>query len=252
MRTMDLNLDAGESPAALADGQEERLYALVTSVNIACGGHAGDAASMGRAVELALKYKLNIGAHPSYPDREGFGRTRPSHLQPAELTESLCAQLEMFNQVCRRLGARLAHVKPHGALYNDAAADPSTARAVLDAIKRCVPQARVMGLAQSPFLQWCKDAGFEPLAEAFCDRRYEDSYGLQSRKIEGAVIADASQAAAQAVEVASGFVTSVSNRRLPIAAQTLCVHGDSAGAEAIVKAVGRALRAAGVIVQAPR
>lgn len=216
--SIDLNLDAGESPEALADGREASLYGLVTSVNIACGGHAGNAVTMEKAVARALEKNLNIGAHPSYPDLAGFGRT-VLKLGFEPLVSSLCEQMESLIKICRNSGARLSHVKPHGALYNQAAFDRHTADAIIEAVRRTAPRAMIVGLAGSPFLGWCEAAGFESLAEGFPDRRYESDGTLRSREFADALITDPPEVGGQAVNL----VTSPPGGRL----DTLCIHGDS-------------------------
>lgn len=238
---VDLNLDAGELPEAMADGREEALYDLVTSVNVACGGHAGDEGSMEKSVDWALKRGLRIGAHPSYPDREGFGRKVPS-MDPKALIESLVAQILCLQNVCEKRGVRLTHVKPHGALYNVAARDKETARSVIDAILKVNPSLVLVGLAESMLLGWARESGLTAMGEAFVDRRYEEDGSLRSRQYPDALILDPGLAAQQAVKlVREGSVTSVAGRNLHIRFETLCIHGDSPGALAIARAVHSAL-----------
>lgn len=240
---IDLNLDAGEIPAALIDGSEEALYQIVSSVNIACGGHAGDEASMKKSVELAMKYNLNIGAHPSFPDRQNFGRTIMK-MYHDELVESLVSQTESLRRICNDYGVKLSHLKPHGALYNLAAQDFRTAEAIIDAVRilgdKPLP---IMGLAGSPFIDWIKQAGFSALEEAFADRRYEASGMLRSRQYDDAVIKDPDLAAVQALQIVTeGRVTAVTGEVLKIHADTLCVHGDSPNALLTAKAVRNIFR----------
>jgi UPF0271 protein len=245
---IDLNLDAGESPEALHDGSEEALYQWVTSVNIACGGHAGDAETMSQAVELAQKYHLAIGAHPSFPDRENFGR-KILKISRDELIDSLTEQIESLKKVCQRHGVRLTHVKPHGALYNLAANDLQTSQAIITAVQRLDSSLAVVGLAGSQFLNWSQEARVKSFAEAFPDRRYENSGSLRSRQFSDALIENSEQAAEQALQmVCNGTVKAVDGTILPIQAETLCVHGDSPNALATARAVHQALRGAGVIL----
>jgi UPF0271 protein len=235
---MDLNLDAGESAAALADGSEEQLYKLVKTVNIACGGHAGDASTMAQAVKLAHKHGLAIGAHPSFPDRASFGRQR-MNIGHAELVDSLCAQIESLRAV---VAAPLGHIKPHGALYNLAAFDEKTASAIIEAVKRVDAKMTVVGLAGSAFLKWCSDAGLTVKGEAFVDRRYEPDGRLRAREHADALIEDAKLAGEQARAIVfSHSVTAVNGVAIPMRADTLCIHGDTKNALAVAKEVRRVL-----------
>lgn len=239
---IDLNLDAGEIPAALIDGSEEALYQIVSSVNIACGGHAGDESSMKKAVELAMKYNLIIGAHPSFPDRQNFGR-EIMQMPHDQLVDSLVGQTETLRRICSDFGAKLAHLKPHGALYNLAAGNPQTSKAIIDAVRNFDgEQLPIMGLAGSPFIDWIKQAGFPALEEAFADRYYEANGTLRSRKHHDAVINDPELAAKQAHQIVfKGRVTAITGEVVKIHADTLCVHGDSPNALWIAGAVRKIL-----------
>lgn len=226
---IDLNCDMGEAPEAIADGTQESLMPSLTSVNIACGGHAGDEATMRATIEQTRRWRLAIGAHPGYPDRENFGR-RELSLPPGEV------EMAVFEQV--RALARLAsltHVKPHGALYNQAARDPALAQAIARGVSRFSKELVLVGLAGSSALEVYREAGFAVAAEAFADRRYEPDGTLRSRKFEDALIRDPDQAAGQALRIAREG-----------AARTICIHGDTPGAPKIAAAVARALREAGV------
>ena len=228
--TMDLNADVGES-----DG-EELLYALVTSVNVACGGHTGDAGSMARAVRLAAARGVVVGAHPGYPDRAHFGR-RTMRMAPASLVEALAAQVEALSRICRTEGVPLTHVKPHGALYHDASRDEAVAQAIAEAS----PGRVLIGFAGSRALAWWTQRGRRTAAEGFADRAYEADGSLRSREKPGALLLDPAAAASQAVRLArSGTVA------------TLCVHGDTPGAPHILAAVRSGLEAAGIEVAALR
>jgi len=234
---IDLNLDAGESPEALADGSEEKLYQLVTSVNIACGGHAGDENTMAQALKLAQKYQLKIGAHPSFPDRENFGR-KVLQIPQQQLIDSLAEQIENLKSVCRKLGCTLTHVKPHGALYNLAATDFSAAEATIKTVLQVDSSLAVVGLAGSNFRTWCQQAGLKFISEAFVDRRYESDGRLRDRKYSDALIREPALAAQQALQIVNeGSITAVDGTRVPIQTETLCIHGDSPEALAIARAV---------------
>lgn len=238
---IDLNLDAGESEKALQDGSEEALYQLVTSVNIACGGHAGDESTMLRSIELAIKYNLKIGAHPGFPDRDNFGR-KQMHLPQPNLLESLCEQINRLQNLCTQLGSQLTHLKPHGALYNIAAVDEQTALTVIAAAKSTNSNLALVGLAGSPFTKWAKQRGFRTLSEAFVDRRYEPDGLLRKRQFEDALIEDPEAAAAQALQIVNqGSVTAVDGTQISVQADTLCIHGDTRNALAIARAVRMSL-----------
>lgn len=235
---IDLNLDAGEIPEALIDGSEEALYQIVSSVNIACGGHAGDESSMKIAVELAMKYNLNIGAHPSFPDRQNFGREMMK-MSYDKLVDSLVSQTETLSRIGRDFGVKLSHLKPHGSLYNLAAQDFKTAEAIIEAVRSLGGEPLpVMGLAGSPFIDWIKQAGLPALEEAFADRHYEANGMLRSRKHPDAVIQDPDFAAQQALQIVSeGRVIAISGETVKIHADSLCVHGDSPNALLVARAV---------------
>jgi UPF0271 protein len=204
---------------------EEALMPYVTSVNIACGGHAGDEASMRLTVELARRYGLRIGAHPSFPDRENFGRTEMQ--LPLDVVE------RAVHEQCVAMAAiasEIRHVKPHGALYNQAAKDAGLARAIARGVARFSRNVSLVGLAGSVMLDVFRDEGFTAVAEAFADRRYEPDGTLRSRKLAGALIDDPAEAAEQALRIEQKFL-----------AQTICIHSDSPGALAIAIAVHHAL-----------
>jgi UPF0271 protein len=246
---MDLNCDMGELPEAIADGTQESLMASLTSVNIACGGHAGDEHTMRTTVEQALRWKLAIGAHPGYPDRANFGRLELK-LPAKEIADSVYEQVRALAEVAARCGARLAHVKPHGALYNQAVCNRELAGAIAEGVARWGRDVILVGLAGSPMLDVFRGAGLAVAAEAFADRRYEPDGTLRSRKFEDALIRDPKAAAKQALGIAErGVVISVDGTEVAIDAQTICIHGDTPGSPAIAAAVAQMLRKAGVSLQ---
>src|SRR5712664_1861974 len=195
---IDLNCDMGELPEAIADGTQESLMASLTSVNIACGGHAGDERTMKTTIEQAIRWKLAIGAHPGYPDRANFGRLELK-LPPNEIAASVFEQVRALAQIAAGCGARLVHVKPHGALYNQAVRDRALAEAIAKGVARWSRRVVLMGLAGSPMLDVFREAGFPVAAEAFADRRYEPDGTLRSRKHEDALIHDPAEAGRQAL-----------------------------------------------------
>src|ERR1700720_4782829 len=191
----------GEMPQAIADGTQESLMAFLTSVNIACGGHAGDEATMRTTVEQALLRKLAIGAHPGYADPANFGRVEID-LPPEAIAESVFEQVSRLAKIAAQCGARLSHVKAHGALYNQAARDATIAAAVAAGVARWRRDVVLVGLAGSPMLDVFRGAGFAVAAEAFADRRYEADGTLRSRKFEDALIRNPEEAAWQALGIA--------------------------------------------------
>jgi UPF0271 protein len=236
---IDLNLDAGESAEALESGAEASLYDLVSSLNVACGGHAGDESTMARVAKLAAERGLSVGAHPSFPDRKSFGR-RAMNMPHGALVDSLCAQIDALSMAVRKSGLHLSHVKPHGALYNLAATDRTYASAVIEAARRVDRGLPVVGLAGSHFIKWCQLAGQPVCSEGFADRRYETDGTLRSRQFSDALISDPAEAGDQALQlVLSG------------SAETICIHSDSPGALAIAKTVRETLLHAGVKITAP-
>jgi 5-oxoprolinase (ATP-hydrolysing) subunit A len=243
---IDLNCDMGELPEAIADGTQESLMPSFTSVNVACGGHAGDERTMRTTIEQALRWKLAIGAHPGYADRANFGRVELK--LPAEtIASSVFEQVRALSEIAAGCGARLAHVKPHGALYNQAVGDREIAEAIAEGVTRWGRDVVLVGLAGSPMLDVFRKAGFTVAAEAFADRRYEADGTLRSRKFEDALIRDAAEAGRQALRIVErGAVIACDGTEVSVDAQTLCIHGDTPGAVKIAAMVARTLREAGV------
>lgn len=245
MNTIDLNADVGEGFG------DEPLYALVSSVNVACGAHAGDAASMAAAVDAALAAGCAIGAHPGYADRASMGR-RPQMLAPHDLTTLLLDQVRTLEAIAASGGARLTHVKPHGALYNRAAVDAACARAVADAVAVAGSSLALYALAGSALADAGRAAGVPVIEEAFCDRGYRADGTLVPRDEAGALVADPGAAAAQAVALARGDpVATIGGGSIRVRAGTLCLHADTPGAVANARAVRAALDDAGIVVAAP-
>ena len=221
---IDLNCDLGEGCPCDAE-----LMPLITSANIACGGHAGDEHTMERTARLALDGGVRIGAHPGYPDRANFGRVEIP-MTGEEIERTVYRQIVRLHAVVRRVGGRIIHVKPHGALYNVAVRDADVARAIANAAARWNRSAILFGLAGSAMLEVWSGMGMTVAGEAFADRRYEPDGTLRSRKLPDALITDAREAAAQALRFAREGK-----------AQTICVHGDTPGAVGILRACREAL-----------
>ena len=249
--TIDLNCDMGEVPEAIADGTQEALMRSITSVNIACGGHAGDEQTMKTTIEQALRWKVAIGAHPGYPDRANFGRLELK-LPADAIANSTFEQLRALAEIAARCGARVVHVKPHGALYNQAVRNRELAEAIAQGVVRWNRDVVLVGLAGSPMLDVFSEAGFAVAAEAFADRRYEPDGTLRSRKFEDALIRNPEEAAWQALGIAErGIVIASDGSEVLVDAQTLCIHGDTPGAPDIAATVARALREAGITLCTP-
>jgi UPF0271 protein len=245
---IDLNSDVGEFAAAVADGTQEQLMRSLTSVNIACGGHAGDAQTMRATIEQALRSGVAIGAHPGYADRENFGRLelrRPAE----EVADSVYEQVCALARIALECGARVEHVKPHGALYNQAARDPQLARAIARGVARWNRDVVMVGLARSLMLEVFREAGFLVAAEAFADRRYEADGSLRPRRFADALIREPEEAARQVLRIVEQeSVVASDGTEVTIAAQTICIHGDTPGAAEIAARVAAALRGAGVVL----
>ena len=232
-RTIDLNCDIGESYGAWSMGDDAALLDVVSSANVACGFHAGDPSIIDATVRAAADRNVAIGAHPSYPDLAGFGR-RSMNLSPQDVESAVLYQVAALAGIARANGAALHHVKPHGALYNDAARNAHVAEAIARAVARFDKSLLLVGLPDSALIAAGQAAGLRTAGEGFCDRAYEPDGSLRSRLREGAVFTDPDRAAHQAVLLAR-------SERV----KTLCIHGDTPGAPRIALAVCAALRDAG-------
>jgi UPF0271 protein len=248
-RSIDLNADVGESFGPWPMGADDGLIPLVTSVNIACGAHAGDPSTIVRTAELAVRNGAAIGAHPGYPDLAGFGR-RDLEMSADELRASIVVQVGAVIAGARIAGGRVTHVKPHGALYNRSARDERIAELIARAVQALDPGLRLVGLAGSASIAAGRAVGLAVVEEAFADRRYEPDGTLRSRRLDGALLGP-EEAAAQAVGIArDGRVTTTAGSELTLRADTLCIHGDTPDAVGIARAVRAALEAASVTIQA--
>lgn len=238
---VDLNCDLGEGgpcDAELLDG--------VTSANIACGFHAGDPGVMRRTVELALKKNVAIGAHPGLHDPEGFGR-RAVKVDPQEAFDLTLYQIGALQAIATAQGARLGHVKPHGALYNMAARDAALAEALANAVKAADPALVFVGLAGSEMIRAARRLGLRAAEEAFVDRGYQPDGSLVPRGQPGALIESPDDVARRALRmVREGKVAAADGTELSIRADTLCIHGDTPGAPGFVRALRDALGREGV------
>lgn len=244
--SIDINCDMGEGC-----GDDAALMPHISSANIACGYHAGDAATMRATITLAARHGVAIGAHPSYRDRDNFGRT-DVELSPNEIRTLILEQLELFAAACREVGVAMGHVKPHGALYNRSARDVAVAQAIAKAVREFDPDLSLYGLAQSHSTEAARSLGLKAADEAFADRAYEPDGSLVSRKMANALINSPEIAAAQALRIAlGGGVVAVDGSNVPLSAETICVHGDGPNAVAIVRTIWSAFELAGVAIKAP-
>ncbi len=247
---IDLNADMGEGFGAWRLGQDAELLSIVTSANVACGFHAGDASIMRELAALTKERGVALGAHPGFDDKWGFGR-RAISMNARDLEYMVAYQIGALQALAAYSGASLRHVKPHGALYNMAAKDAGYARAIASAVKTVDARLILVGLPACEMQKAAEEAGLAYAREGFCDRLYRDDGSLTPRSQPGAVIADADAAAAQAVRFAcDGEVVTGSGARLKLEVDTLCVHGDEPDAVAVARAVRRALESAGVELRA--
>jgi UPF0271 protein len=250
-RTIDLNADLGEADDPDGVEAEIALLDVVTTAHVACGGHAGDEDSMGVIVRAAGERAVRIGAHPSYPDREGFGR-RPMTIARDELRAAVADQLRALQRVCGPLGADVESVKPHGALYAEAGKGGAVYEALRDAVRdTCLPETTVVLPSGCRATAMALRDGLRVLEEGFCDRGYRGDGGLVARTEAGAVLTDPAAAEAQAISLARGAVVAQDGSVLTLWVDTLCVHGDTPGALAIATTVRRAIVEAGIDVAAP-
>ena len=240
---IDLNCDMGESFGRYTIGNDEAMMPYITSANIACGLHAGDPLVMECTVRLARAHGVGIGAHPGFPDLQGFGR-RVMQLAPEEAEAFVLYQVGALAAFAKAAGAELLHVKPHGALYNLAARDRPLAEAIARAVARFSRQLILVGLANSLLVEAGREAGLSVAREAFADRAYEADGSLRSRRLPGAVLEDPAQATEQVVRIArDGLVVAYTGEEVPVQAETICLHGDTPTAVEIAKTIRRELEA---------
>jgi UPF0271 protein len=246
MKRIDFNCDLGEGC-----GQDGAILPFISSASIACGGHAGDVDTMRAAIDGCLRHGVAVGAHPSFEDREHFGR-RELATSATEAQALIARQVDTFMTACAQLGARAHHVKPHGALYNLAARDAGIADAIAAAVHEIDPSLWLYALAGSQLALAGEARSLRVAHEVFAERRYEADGTLTPRGTVGAVIADVAASLAQVHEMLDhGIVTARTGERIAIRADTLCLHGDRADAPAFAQALHDALRDAGVRIAAP-
>lgn len=232
MKSIDLNCDLGEG--LLTD---EQIIPLISSANIACGYHAGDEDTMKRTIELCLEHNVNIGAHPSWPDKENFGRTE-MHKTTTEIIDLVIAQLQLIDKTAKQLGAKFTHVKPHGALYNQSAKDLVIAESIANSVHVFNPQLILFGLSGSLSIEAAKQKGLQTANEVFADRTYTDEGSLTPRSQQNAMIESIDVAVEQALRmIQQQKVVTTSGKIIPVVADTICLHGDGKHAVEFCKAI---------------
>lgn len=247
---IDLNSDLGESFGQWTMGDDAAILPLISSANVACGFHAGSPAGIYTTLRAAQRLGVAVGAHVSYPDLVGFGR-RNMDVVSDELMADVIYQIGALQGLATAAGTRVSYVKPHGALYNTIAHDKRQAMAVLAAIQSADASLPLVALAGSPLIAWAREAGICTVAEAFADRAYHQDGSLVSRRETGAVIHDPEVVAQRVVQmIVEGGVTSVEGEFVTIAAQSVCVHGDSPDAVEMTRCIRQRLEAEGISVRA--
>lgn len=249
MLSIDLNCDMGEGYP-----NDEQIFPFITSVNIACGYHAGDKETMQRTVELALQHNVAIGAHPGYPDKENFGRIDILHkkLTLGELTRIIVKQIVLLQEICQSFQTTLHHVKPHGALYNRAAWDNETAQAICSAIQQADASLPLYGLSGSVMEKAAANHNVRFVSEVFADRTYQPDGSLTPRSAPNALITDTDAALQQVLSIIrTGQVYTVAGKAIPIKAETICIHGDGANAVSFAKTIHNSLSDNGITLKSP-
>ncbi len=248
--SVDLNCDMGESFGAWTMGRDAELMDYVSSVNIACGFHAGDASVMRRTIETAIAKNVAVGAHPSFPDLQGFGR-REMKMSVEEVFDIVLYQIAALKGMCEAFGGKLHHVKPHGALYNQAARDKNLAEAIAKAVKAIDENLVFYGLANSFLISEAERIGLKTASEVFADRTYQVDGTLTPRNLQNALIESVKKSCEQILEIITAqTVTAVTGEKVTLRADTVCIHGDGAHALEFAREVKRSLEENGVLIQA--
>lgn len=235
--SIDLNCDMGE-----AEGLDEQIMPFISSANIACGYHAGDENTIWRTIELAQKYQVAIGAHPSFFDRKNFGR-HEMILPPHEIYDLVTQQLIILDEIADSFDVKLHHVKPHGALYNMSAKNESIAGVIAKAVRDFDEHLILFGLSGSFSIQEARKTGLKTVQEVFADRSYQDDGSLTPRSGANALIEDVNKAVNQVLQmIKQGTVTTASGKTIPIVAETICIHGDGIHAPEFAKAIHENLK----------
>ncbi len=239
----------GESFGAWRMGRDAELMDFVSSINIACGFHAGDASVIRKTVETAINKKVAIGAHPSFPDLQGFGR-REMKMSPQEIFDTVLYQIAAVKGICEAFGATLRHVKPHGALYNQAAKDEKLARSICEAAKAIDANLILFGLSNSFLIAEAEKLNLKTASEVFADRTYLADGSLTPRNEPNALIADTEKAVSQVVGMISEqCVTAANGEKVSLKAETVCIHGDGENALRFAEAIHHKLIENGILIQ---
>lgn len=246
---VDINCDLGETGAV--SRSDEAVMPFITSANIACGFHAGDPVTIEKTIRSAMKYNVAVGAHPGYPDREGFGR-RMMAMTSDELHSLILYQAAAVKGMAEAAGTRMRHVKPHGALYNMAAADFELSMIIARAVKELDSSLVLVGLSGSQLIRAARETGIACASEVFADRAYNDDGTLVSREMPGSVLHDAEIMIQRVIRmITQKSVETLSGKTITIEADTVCIHGDNESAPEFVKRLAAALRAEGIEMRAP-
>lgn len=249
-KSIDINCDLGESFGNYKVGNDDAVFPFLSSCNIACGFHGGDPLHIKNTIAKAIEHKVQIGAHPSYPDKLGFGRNK-MHIQGDQLRAIIEYQVATLKSMTESQGAILKYVKPHGALYNSISKDLEEAKYVIDGILTIDENLIIMVLAGSPLQQYMASQNLKYVPEAFADRRYESDGTLSSRKKAGAVIHDSVMAAEQVYNIAANQkVTSADDQEIDVIAKSICIHGDNHAATDIATAIHKKLNEANIEIKA--
>lgn len=237
IRLIDFNCDMGEGI-----GNDAAIMPFISSANIACGYHAGNVETIIETVLLAKKYGVAIGAHPSFPDRENFGRTE-MELPCEKVYELVTLQIAFLKEISNIAEIQLSHVKPHGALYNMAARDPLLAKTIAQAVKDIDESLVVFGLSGSALINEAKKMGLKTASEVFADRTYQDDGSLTPRSQPNALIEDVEEGVSQVLQmITDGTVTTITGKTIPLVAETICIHGDGENAVEFAKRVQEAIK----------
>lgn len=250
MLSIDLNCDMGESFGAWQMGNDTELMNYVSSINVACGFHAGDAHTMRETVQTALNKGVAIGAHPGFPDLQGFGR-RTMSLSPQEIFDIVLYQVSALKGICEAFGTKLNHVKPHGALYNFAAKDEKAAKAIAEAVKKIDENLVFYGLSGSYLISEAKKIGLKTANEIFADRTYQTDGTLTPRNQSDALIDSTENSIRQVLEmILDKTVTATNGQKISIAADTICIHGDGKHAVEFAKTINQCLHKKDIKIKA--
>lgn len=249
MVSIDLNCDMGESFGAWKMGRDAELMNFVSSVNIACGFHAGDASVIRRTVETAVKKGVAIGAHPSFPDLQGFGR-REMKLSAQEIFDLVLYQVSAVKGICEAFNTKLRHVKPHGALYNQGAKDAEIAKSIAEVVKKIDKNLVFYGLSESFLISEAEKIGLRTASEVFADRTYQSDGNLTPRSQANALIENTEEAVSQVLQmVMENSVTTTNGEIIPLKAETICIHGDGENALVFAQIINAKLRDNGIEIR---